>query len=398
MAGWPRTRRYAALGMEIFRYVWSTALLLFSLAIVLYAQIEYYIVFYPGVPNWLAVILLFVFLGILGTMEGTMIALTQLRKVDPETYRTTHPYAYRTAVYAYKGSRIERFLNGRQVFVVLCGFQLAKLTTPNLRTLDEQIGGFFETLFTTGLLGSFIVCILGQLTPQIFAAKFPFTFLNLPFLGFVVRICLAVEFTGITYACWAISRAVVKMTGVPWKSDVTEPVNDEDRATAAKRDRAVHFRSIRGWLDQIAASLSEQPDAAENAAATPATASSPNAGRDTDEPNSPMEAAGEENGDDDRKAFQLTELLPAKGKSAETTAEAEAELAARLRDNTLPVVSSGRLYASPASLRADLDAKGLWKLSFLRSIDDPLYVPPHVVAAALYAETARLRSVVNAAA
>ena len=53
MAGWPRTRRYAALGMEIFRYVWSTALLLFSLAIVLYAQIEYYIVFYPGVPNWL---------------------------------------------------------------------------------------------------------------------------------------------------------------------------------------------------------------------------------------------------------------------------------------------------------------------------------------------------------
>jgi hypothetical protein len=370
--------RYAEVGMEAFRYIWSTALLLFALAIILYAQITYQIVFYPGVPNWVAIILLFVFLAILGTMEGTMIALTQLRKVDPETYRKTHPYAYNTAVYAYKGSRIERFLNGRQVFVVLCGFQLARLTTPAEGTLGE-LGGFLQALFTTGLLGSFIVCILGQLTPQIFAAKFPHTFLNLPFLGIVVRLCLLVEFTGITYACWAISRAVVKMAGVPWKSDVTEPQPDDEREASTKRDRAVHFRPLREWLDRFAAALSEA------AATAPQTA-------DDDAPSSPTHQGAGTSMDDGAMERNPLATPAAATATAEAAALSEAETDKYMRDDRLPIVCNGRLYASPASLRADLDGKGLWKLSFLRSVDDPLYVPPHIVAAALYAETQRLRA------
>ena len=360
---WAAAKRGASIAMEVFRYLWSTALLLFSLGAVLYAQIEYDIVFYPGVPNWVAVILLFVFLAILGIMEGTMIALTQLRKVDPETYRTTHKHAYRTALYSYRGSRIERFLNGRQVFVVICGFQLARLTTP---AALPEVGFFFEALLTSGLLGSFIVCILGQLTPQIFAAKFPYTFLNIPFLGFVVRLCLAVEFTGITYSCWAISRAIVKISGQPWSSDVAEPKDDQQAAAERVRDHAYHFRTLRTWLEELAAAITADQD--DNAPA-------------------PTFSATDELADaHDARAAAKT------GHVTAAAAAVPATVQEHLRDDSLPVEYGGRLYSSPASLRTDLDAKGLWRLSFLRSPDDPLYVPPHIVATALYAETARLRA------
>ena len=75
----------------------------------------------------------------LGIMEGIQvahaapialqIALIELKRQDPETYRTTHPRAYKLGQLAAEGDNIERFLLGRQVFVVCLVFFAAKLTT-----------------------------------------------------------------------------------------------------------------------------------------------------------------------------------------------------------------------------------------------------------------------------
>jgi len=201
-----KARAVANAVAETVRYVWSTALLLFSLSTIIWGLLNSQSSFYPSVAPAGGIVLLPIFLVLLGTMEGTMICLTQMRKVDPSTYRMTHPYAFATAMYAFKGDGMERFLNGRQVFVVALGFQLAKLTTIN--SLPEM-PNFIQQLLASGMLGSFIVCILGQISFQVFAAKYPLRVLNIPGLHYIVRLCHAVEFTGITFACRAVCRLIV---------------------------------------------------------------------------------------------------------------------------------------------------------------------------------------------
>jgi len=226
---WKLTKRILSILLEIWRYVFSTSLLLFALATILYSMITYKTTFYPGVPNYAQIILLFVLLILLGTMEGTMMALNQLRRVDPELYKDKY-LPYITVTYARKGDRVERFLNGRQVIVVLCGFQLAYLTTIQNGTLDFY-PYFLAQLFYTGLMGSLVVFILGQITPQVFAAKFPTVFLSNPILFTVFRICLIIELTGLTYSTWAIVRLICFITRTSFNTTATE--TDEDGKTSA---------------------------------------------------------------------------------------------------------------------------------------------------------------------
>ena len=70
-------------------------------------------------------------LWLLGVMEGLQIALVELKRQNPDTYkqvlvlkqqtianitsRETHPAAYRLGQVAMQGDNIERFLMGRQV-------------------------------------------------------------------------------------------------------------------------------------------------------------------------------------------------------------------------------------------------------------------------------------------
>merc|ERR1711994_797177 len=62
------------------------------------------------------------------------IALVELKKLKPEYYQTSHPTAFKLGQLACSGDNIERFLMGRQVFVVCSVFFAAKLTTIHGRT------------------------------------------------------------------------------------------------------------------------------------------------------------------------------------------------------------------------------------------------------------------------
>ena len=48
-------------------------------------------------------------------MEGLQIALVELKRQNPETYKETYPRAYRLGQVASQGDNIEKFLMGRQV-------------------------------------------------------------------------------------------------------------------------------------------------------------------------------------------------------------------------------------------------------------------------------------------
>ena len=51
-------------------------------------------------------------------MEGLQIALVELKRQNPETYKETYPTAYKLGQVASQGDNIEKFLMGRQVINV----------------------------------------------------------------------------------------------------------------------------------------------------------------------------------------------------------------------------------------------------------------------------------------
>jgi len=121
---------------DYIRYVGSAALLLFSTVVTFYAILEQKTSFWKAVPGWAALIIFLLVLFLLGVMEGIQIALVELKRQDPETYKESHPQAYRLGQVAARGDNIERFLMGRQVFVVCLVFFAAKLTTIHGRNPD----------------------------------------------------------------------------------------------------------------------------------------------------------------------------------------------------------------------------------------------------------------------
>ena len=51
-------------------------------------------------------------------MEGLQIALVELKRQNPDTYKDTYPTAYKLGQAASQGDNIEKFLMGRQVINV----------------------------------------------------------------------------------------------------------------------------------------------------------------------------------------------------------------------------------------------------------------------------------------
>jgi len=203
---------------DYIRYVASFALLMFSTVVTFYAILEQKTSFWKAVPGWAALIIFLVVLFLLGVMEGIQIALVELKRQDPATYKDSHPQAYRLGQIAAKGDNIERFLMGRQVFVVCLVFFAAKLTTIHGRNPDGFLFPVPEVVQTllleTGLLACVIVVIVAQLTPQIIASIYPVEFMQ-TIVGLpAYYACIALETTGITHFTWILADLSCRACGL----------------------------------------------------------------------------------------------------------------------------------------------------------------------------------------
>ena len=114
---------------DYVRFTFSACLLTFSAVVTFYAILEQKTAFWSSVPGWAALIIFIVCLFFLAVMEGLQIALVELKRQEPETYKNSHPEAYALGQLVFKDDNVERFLLGRQVFVVCLVFFSAKLTT-----------------------------------------------------------------------------------------------------------------------------------------------------------------------------------------------------------------------------------------------------------------------------
>jgi hypothetical protein len=107
----------------------------------------------------------------------------------------------------FRGNNLPNFMIGRQICVTLNFFIIARLTTMDVDydAGDPTIFGVsdgMQAFFNTGLTGAIVTTILGSIPWQLVALVNPSVFLGSPFGHILLRLCLALEHTGVCSAAW----------------------------------------------------------------------------------------------------------------------------------------------------------------------------------------------------
>lgn len=160
---------------------------------------------WDGVPNGIAVIVFFLCMYIVGMLEGMQIAYFAVAKLTVEE-RNSSPMAAYTCKLLYQGNNLPNFMIGRQICVTLNFFVIARLTTLDVDLSDDEtvfgVSRTMQAFFNTGLTGAIVTTIVGSIVWQLVASAFPCTFLGSPFGHILLRVCLALEYTGVCAAAW----------------------------------------------------------------------------------------------------------------------------------------------------------------------------------------------------
>ena len=99
---------------------------------------------------------------------------------------------------------VSKFLLGRQMVVVPCGFLLSNLF--HFSGYGNGVLGFL--LVGLGLPGMLATMQLAQLAPQVLAGRNDRAFLGLPLAAMLVRVALCIEKLGLTRSAFLLSRAL----------------------------------------------------------------------------------------------------------------------------------------------------------------------------------------------
>jgi hypothetical protein len=390
---WQRqARRYGKQAFKLFKYTWSLALLVFSLVLILWSIGIGTTAFYPGSPVWLNYILFVLFLGLLGVLEGTMISLSQLRKAPRSSYEKGYKYTLMNTSLAFRPDYLERFLMGRQICVIILVFVLARLTT--VLYVPGFEGWLTNAFLVTGLFGAFIVLIIGNLVPQILAAKFSVLFLNFLAIHGVIRFCLFVRWTGLPHACWLCARALAGLLRLPFDgpADKKTSGDDTDAPTTTTATQANGHSNGHGEGAQAAAETQApvDPDAA-----------------DLDELGASMlpMVGGQHEGDAGHQAYVNSHLLDVHVKTVlprrpvrlqSLPPQVEQALALntdrQLATHEAPITAQARLFATVDEVADLFRAAGEPVPPFLRARTTDGAEPAFVAALRLLAEYEQLRN------
>jgi len=218
------------------RVLVSGAILCFAFAVTLEAIFKGQTTMWAGVPNWLTVVLFFVFMSIVGMLEGMQIAFFAVARMRKEEVSNT-TWAKRTVecLFAHEGRNIPAFMIGRQMCVTLCFFIIARVTTVKVAPEDPNIFGVSnstQAFFETGLLGALITTIVASITWQLVASVWPMAYLSTPITFLLLKFCLGLEWTGIMQGSWVIARIHRRL--VKFKRDEVYIGSAEERAAKAK--------------------------------------------------------------------------------------------------------------------------------------------------------------------
>jgi len=155
---------------------------------------------------------------LLAYLEGLQVALlkfdAQMHGATPQQVayvKEHHKSVYTCWKLCCSEGCMERFLCGRQVFVIFTVFLCAQITTfPTLTSLPfigvTSLPYWFRVaVFDTGLPGALIVVACGQLIPQLVGEQHPMFLMGLPGAVTICRLSLGLESMGLTHFAWVVT-------------------------------------------------------------------------------------------------------------------------------------------------------------------------------------------------
>jgi len=220
------------------RVLISTAILFFAFAVTISALWNGQTTMWEGVPAWVTLVFFFLFMAIVGMLEGMQIAFFAVARMSSEE-RAKSAWAKKTCNVLFEGDgrNLAGFMIGRQMCVTLCFFIIARVTTVKLNDGDPNIFGVSDVVqkfFETGLLGALITTIVASIAWQLVASAFPMAFLSTPITYVLLRFCLGLEWTGLCQGSWVFARAHRKL--VKFKRDEVYIGTAEERAAKCAAD------------------------------------------------------------------------------------------------------------------------------------------------------------------
>jgi len=194
------------------RVLMSLAILGFALAVTIDALFKGWTTMWDGIPPVASIFIVIALLGFVGIMEGMQIAAFAVVKLDRESY-SSYSIATANCDLLFKGTNLGRFLIGRQLCVCACMFIAARCFTidkehPEIFAGDTSFEASpgFQDFINTGLLGAVVTTMIGCLIWRIIASSYPLLFMSNPIIYLTIKLCLAIESTGICSASWALGK------------------------------------------------------------------------------------------------------------------------------------------------------------------------------------------------
>jgi len=221
------------------RVLFSLALLAFSLTVTIAALFEGKTTMWKSVPSWLAVVLFFLLMSVVGMLEGMQIAFFGVAKLTEEE-RGSNRWALMTCDILYNkrdGLNLPGFMIGRQLCVVTCFFVVARVTTQKIEDGDDNVMGlpdWIQNVLNLGFQGALITTILGSISWQLVAGAFPIAFLSNIVTYILLNICLLLEWTGICNGAWVLAAIFKNIFG--YQKDEAHIGTAEERKTRAMKD------------------------------------------------------------------------------------------------------------------------------------------------------------------
>jgi hypothetical protein len=214
-------------GIESLKYLYSVALLIFSITIVMAAIFskETKATDDMNIPPGVAFVVFWFLIVWLAFMEGGQGALVGLQPIDKTLYAESHPRALINTSFAHEGDNMERFIVGRQFLVVLVVFVTNMMASA---VDDASVLGLPDILneifLTTGIAVILTTITIGQLCAQINAANCMLDFINNYFILFTIYVSLLIEMSGLLHSVYLVQIIFYKVSGKPIDSE-EEPRN-----------------------------------------------------------------------------------------------------------------------------------------------------------------------------
>jgi len=205
--------------ITLFKSVYSTILLIFSIVIIMGLIALRQTNLSDSVHPAFAYVLFITSISWLTMVEGGQASLVGLLPVNKELYKDSHPKAYKSTAITNEGDNLDRYLLGRQFMVVLVVFCVNISAGPiggaNLWGFPTWVTDIF---FNGGLAMTLVTCMIGQLNSQVNASHCMLDYIDNYFALFTLWVAMAIEFSGLLHASYLVQLAVGLLAGQPIQS------------------------------------------------------------------------------------------------------------------------------------------------------------------------------------